>query len=607
MAWGWGCVCMKSKSVCLFIIFLISTSTYAQIDLEFEQQVENEEILLSNIDQYEEIITKYKNKISLDEFIQDTEFNSIFLSETQIKAIEKHIANTGRIKDLLEFQTIEGLDVNTYFLLLKFIKINEELEIKNKRAIKAQTRTSYQSEIENNSVGSHWGNYQQLKFNINNVYSVGFSREFDVGENNSKNTILNKYDHHAFYLYRKTKSNELVLGNFQLFIGLGLLVGQGFNASTGNAGIQNVIQNRWNPNANQTEYNYFQGMYISKKLKKHSINIAYSSQRIDAKNTFGSHNTQTEIEQKDKVLERLMILGFEQSNRKFRNSVLIIPNIGMKQYSFSITSQILQGSICYFSEIAYHATSFAYTLGLTKLISKDAQISIANTKYGNDYKSPWASNTVQGFNVNDEQGIALNISFPFYKKWNVSLTHRINFSSIENETIIGKSIENTEILRIDKLFTKQLKLSIICLYKHENTDGNTNENKHVENNEVRIRMALKHQLTDNFQQEISFLQNQENNIQSKGIVYNTSLKIRKLKFIYSLSISEIKDGVPIYASINSVINTRNSIAFFDNGTHQNLGMQFKIKRIQFACQVHNQYNSADRIGKYAITSSIKYP
>lgn len=606
MDWEWVCVYKKCKLLCVIISLIICNTCSAQIDLELDQQVENEEIIINNFDQYEEIITKYKNKLSLLEFIRDKEFNALFLSEKQVLAIEKHIEHTGKVIDLLELQTIEGIDEHIYAILIKFIRNDQDIELENKKTLKALSRTQYHSETEKNVIGNNWANYQQIKYSINSVYSVGFSREFDVGENNSKHLLLNKYDHYAFYLHRNTRKNELSIGNYQLFHGFGLLVGQGFNAASGNAGIQNVIQHRWNPNANQTEYNFFQGVYFRKKLNNHSLNIGYSYQKIDAKNTFGSHNTLSELEQKNKLVEKLLLISFEKTHRKTRNSILLIPNAQLKQSSISLASQVLFGNTCIFSEFTVHNLRYAYTIGFTKLFSKDVQFSIANTKFGKNYLSAWASNTVQGFNLNDEHGIALNISFPFYKKWNVSLSHRVNFSAVKNENIIGKSIENTELIRVDKSFSKELKLSLLCLLKQESIDGKTTEKQLNENSIRRYRSSVKYQLNEHYAQEISLLLNEENRKFSKGIVYNTSLKFRKIKIIYSIALSDINDGIPIYANVQSIINTRNTISFFANGTNQNLGIQFKFKHIQVDWQLNNQYNSVERTSKSILIGSIKY-
>ncbi len=606
MEWAWEySYLIKLLSVIGFIT--ITNCCIAQIESTADPILENEEIINENSENNEEITIKYKNRVYLTELLNDVELSALYLTKRQIETIKNHIQQTGKVLDLLELQTIANINYNTYTQLSKLIKFEDEYYQISKDKIKFYSRYTYQSKEIENAVGSNWGNYQQLKLNLGYRFTITMAREYDVGENSSKN-IVNKYDHYTYNIHYKSSRFDLGIGNFQVFQGFGLLLGQGFSGGFGSGGINNIIQHRWVGVANQSEYNTSKGIYYLQQLKNLHINIGVNAQKVDEGNTFGSHRTPSELAKKDKLNERSVIIGIEKNARTNHHSLLLIQDVIDKKTSFSYSTQFYYRNLTAFSEIALNQTGNAYTLGLALMLSKDVQISLSNTNYLNSYTSKWAASTVQGFNVNNGNGYVINVSFPYKRRWNINITHRINFKTENNTDNIGKSIENTDLLRVDRIFSKQLKLTGIYLYKNENTDGANTEKVFTDTEEQRVRIGVKQSFNEYLNQELYFYRNSINKINSLAILYQLEYKQKKWKLLYSIGVFDVNNGPPIYASTNNVILSRSTVAVYDNGVVQNIGWQWRYqKKFHFAIQYTNAYNSIRRENNYKVLSSIKYP
>lgn len=282
---------MRWVCVLGMVISLFNSNSSAQI-----YQSVDEELTTETDEENEELRQKLSSKISFLEFINDNSIYSLFITKEQHQKLLEHIESTGNLKSLLELQSTGFFTYREYVNLQQIIEIQDEEIISSKNEVKITSRGSYMSNLTDKYIGGHWGNYQQVKLSLINNTKIGLSREVDIGEDYN---ILFP-DHEAYFVYKKWKNNELSIGNYQVFQGFGLLIGQGFSASFGNGGISNSAQQRWIPNANQTEINTFHGMFYRKHIKYRTFSIGLSTQNIDNGTPTGLHRTSTEINKKNK-------------------------------------------------------------------------------------------------------------------------------------------------------------------------------------------------------------------------------------------------------------------------------------------------------------------
>lgn len=594
-----------NKFVIVFILLLPYNGAYAQIEVT-EASTLAEELTTESIEINEEINIKFMNKLSLEEFLSDIELSSSILNENQKTALLNHIKNTGDIIDLLELQSLPEFNYSIYQSLLSFIKIQKSNKIKTDEYIKITNRSLHQNDIDKNSLGSHWGMYQQVTCQFKQGTKIGLAREFDVGENTSK-SILNQYDHYAWFINHKKRNMELNLGNFQVFHGLGLLVGQGFSGAFGQGGINNIVQNRWRGLANQLEYNTFSGAYLIQQVSNFRLSFGFSLQSIDSSNTFGIHRTESQRNAKDKIKEKLFLSSIDYNTRKIKTSILLLSSIQTKVPSISISKQFFLGSTTLFSELAIKKTSFAYSIGFSRIINKYVQLHLAYTSFNPTYESEYAIHTVQGITKSNRNGIIFHINYLSQRKWNILLTYKATSKEFANNKSLGTNSDVSNNLRIDKTFRSKNKWSMLFYTRNKEIEGNENNEFTKNDREYRARTGMTYFINDRVQQDLFYYQSRVNKIHSSALAYQLSIKTRLIKCTYAISLQEINKGVPIYISNLSLIQGRMTQAVYEDGSMQQWGLSIQANRfsIQFQYVQLSKIPSKEQQNKLLI--QIKYP
>lgn len=549
---------MRWVCVIGLVIKLISIDSYAQIIQSIDEELgaESDEV-------NEEIHHKISSKLSFEDFLNDNSIYSLFITEEQHQILLEHIENTGNFKSLLELQSIGIFTYKEYINLQQIIQILEEEIPTSKTALKITNRGNYTSIKADQYIGGQWGNYQQIKLNLPNNYRFGIAREVDIGEDNN---ILFP-DHEAFFINKKWSKNDITIGDYQVFHGLGLLIGQGFSASFGNGGISNSIQHRWTPNASQTETNTFHGAYFRKGFKHSTSSIGFSNQNIDLGAPSGLHRTSTEINKKNKSKESILLWAYEYNSRIFQNKSILIYDQIVKRAAVSNSLQAYYRNCVFFSELAYFNTKIASSVGLMILISKDIPLSIAYTNFENDYTSPWKSNTNQGFSKNDGAGININIHFPLYKRIQLDYSYRFNTKTDFEEEFI-KSNKYYHAIRFEYFVNKNIQFSNVNIAQYDNESTSS----------IRCKISVKLSTNDNVKQQFQFYLNRNNAEISNAIAYHIIYRNKKIQAIYSLALFNIKPSSVIYFQVENILIAKQNIGIYDTGRLQCFGVQYKINR-----------------------------
>lgn len=557
------------------VISLLNSKSYAQINQSIDEELttESDEVI-------EEFRQKISSKISFIEFLNDNSIYSLFITEEQHQKLMEHIENTGRLKSLLELQSTGLFTYREYINLLQIIDIQDEDITSTKNTINITSRGNYISNPIEQYIGGHWGNYQQVKINLQNNYKFAWAREVDIGEDNN----LLFPDHEAFYVYKKWTKNEINIGNYQVFQGLGLLIGQGFSASFGYGGISNLVQHRWTPNASQTEINTFQGTYYRKHFKCSTLSIGLSIQNIDFGAPTGLHRTTSELSKKNKSKESILLCAYEFNKRSFQNKAIIIYDRIVNKTGLSNSMQAYYRNCVFFSEISYFNSKIASSVGMMILISKDIPLSIAYTNFENEYTTPWKSNTNQGFSKNDGNGININIHLPIYRRIQLDYSYRFNtITDIKEE--YNNSNKYYHALRIDYSINKNIRLSNVNIAQYENdlTSG------------IRSKISIKLNTNERVKQQYQFYLNKNNAEISNAIAYDIVYRNKKIQAIYSLALFNIKPSSVIYFQVENILIAKQNIGIYDTGRLQCFGFQYKLnKRFNVGMFIQQINNNTDQ-------------
>lgn len=255
----------------LLILFLgIPQQSIAQSPSRKEvdiQQILDE--LLSNQEEdvnYEDLYENYLQLLSqpLDLNIATPEqLRSLFLlSEIQLKEFVNYRAENGALLSEYELQSLPSFDENTIQRLLPFIKITKPQSLINrdlrKRILQSENSyllTRYEQVLEikkgfketdeaKRFLGQYGKYYSRFRSSQPNDFSIGFTLEQDAGEPIHWNSSAHYYgiDFQSFHLQlqNKGKVKNLLIGDYQLQAGQGLVCGGAFGMGKGGETINTL-------------------------------------------------------------------------------------------------------------------------------------------------------------------------------------------------------------------------------------------------------------------------------------------------------------------------------------------------------------------------------
>jgi hypothetical protein len=318
----------------------------------------------------ERLMHYYKHPINLNGENLEALDNLIFLSPLKINQIRQHIKEKGKLIDILELQSIVGLDTEIISRLLPFVNIgtntasNEEITYKNLSTfsehdlvIRFASVFEKQSGFQNSS-GSHYlGSKTKLlwryKYEFSNRISAALILEKDAGEKmfmGSKQLIL---DYSSVHLAINNTGlfDKIVIGDFTMQFGQGLTLWSGF--AFGKAADVASVAKRdigLKPYSSANEFSFLRGIASTLKLTKNlRATIFGSLRKLDASidstaegaeslsniNETGYHRTLQELKNKNSL--RQIVYGgvLQYQLRKLNLGLVTYQTIFNKEFSKS--------------------------------------------------------------------------------------------------------------------------------------------------------------------------------------------------------------------------------------------------------------------------------
>ncbi|GAB4250351.1 MAG: helix-hairpin-helix domain-containing protein [Ekhidna sp.] len=364
------------------VCFIGSTFLFAQNeDIDLEQfaerlfQVQDEDIAYEDI--YESLLLFYTNKLNLNK-VEPEELASLYiLSPQQLTDFFIHRDQFGQLLSIHELQTIPSFDVETIRLLSPFITVQESIlsnqpflkrlmqEENNylllRNTIRLEEQKGYTEALPldttfvRNSEGEvtdtltsrpsrYRGSpnkiYGRFRTSRRGDFSLGFTFEKDNGEAFSFSDGQYGFDFYSYHLLLENKLglDKIILGDFQMQVGQGVVYGAGFNAGKGAETVNTAKRNTLGirPYTSVLESGFFRGVGITKKLGGLELTGFYSRLKQDGairmdttfsafeefvnsiQNT-GFHRTDSEWENKDRITETSIGTMIQyRPNRHFR-------------------------------------------------------------------------------------------------------------------------------------------------------------------------------------------------------------------------------------------------------------------------------------------------
>lgn len=245
----------------LLIIFFICCFFYGygqdrnaiiQQRIEFiSEQLESEDIDLTDV--IEVLYYRLESPLNLNSATKESLRELNLLTDVQVNDLLLHRERFGKLITVYELQSLKYWDMETIFLVLPFIRVDDRLEqlhISFKEAIrrgKFEWYARYQRVLEQkkgyapvsdsvlaNSNSYYHGNpdkyYTRFRYSYRTNLSIGFTAEKDPGEQFFKGAQKYGFDFysvHAFYKGGKY-IQSVALGDYQVQIGQGLNLWSGY-------------------------------------------------------------------------------------------------------------------------------------------------------------------------------------------------------------------------------------------------------------------------------------------------------------------------------------------------------------------------------------------
>jgi hypothetical protein len=395
----------------------------------------------------------------------------LFLTEQNIYHFMAYRENAGPLTNLYELQSIETWTTELIENILPFVKISTEIKNKNLLQRIGKEGNGYML-IRNDALLQRKNGFtttnQEEKFKGSpirtlirfrkqqaNDFAIGFTAEKDAGENWEWKPKQNKtgFDYTNAYLQVQNKKfiRNLIIGNFQIQTGQGLLFGNAFGLGKSGETITTVrrVTTLYKPFTSTMENAGFRGLATTLNINKnislsiYASNINKSSsvsadstenQTISSWRNTGLHRNEKELAGRKNSIEKsygltlqyenqTSVLGLQMLQTEF--STTINPDINLHN-QFTFRGNRYQGASFYFSktsgafhvfhETAVHRKKIASNLGVVTALSNRTDWLLHFRYYNQAFISLYANPFAEGSTAQNEIGFYTGIKHQIKKK-----------------------------------------------------------------------------------------------------------------------------------------------------------------------------------------------
>ncbi|MEM1407986.1 MAG: helix-hairpin-helix domain-containing protein [Bacteroidota bacterium] len=476
------------RNIFIFICVLGSTCIYAQhetsptnIERIIEEVFQGQDQDINYDELYEVLLLFLSNPIDLNQATEQDLASLYILSNRQVQAFFEYKKRFGELVSVYELQAIPEFDLKTLQRLKSFVKIdfrqprgslkglpkriwnesNNYLILRYERTL--ETKKGFKTP-ENDESSRYAGNadkfYGRFRTSYTKDFSLGFTVEKDAGEVFEFNRNQFGFDFVSFHaqIQKKGKLQNLILGDFQLQYGQGLVFGSGFSIGKGAETITTTRRVNLGalPYTSVSETGHFKGLVSTYQVRKNlTITGLYSSLNQDGRvindstyamtpfvrsiQTSGLHRTQTERVNRNTVSEKHWGANIDYTKQNlnvgmnFLNTAYSIPIIrdegienisrfaGQNNTVVSTYVNYRKYNYVLFAEIARSTSGGIGSIaGIVSNISGDLDASIVIRNYDNNFHSFYSAGFGESTRNMGEKGIYLGIKHTINPKMSIT-------------------------------------------------------------------------------------------------------------------------------------------------------------------------------------------
>lgn len=478
---------MRYRFLSLLLFCSISALSFSQSQVYYREvyttweaflEHYSEEGELSN-DEIERLSLLKEQPINLNTTDKETLLTLPFLSEEQIDSLLAYRLKKKQLITMGELQFLSGWDATSRRFTSLFTYIGDTLRpslpltqkiangnhlIESRIDIPTYKRKG-DLQQSGGYLGDNFKNITRYHFSYNNELEYGVTLEKDAGEPFAKQGN-NPFDHYSLYFKYTNRKQNIILGDYTLHFGEGLLIGK--NTFSGQLSLLNhssraLTQTNTHKSAN--EHNYFRGIAYSYSHQRFRLTTFASYRSLDAKiengkavtlYSDGMHRTYTELKNKHTLGNTTFGVITELGTKDL--------NIGIggyvSHYDKDITPQprtynryAFKGDFAAGASLSYKFKSgkrfnfsgelsadqrlhLAFSQRLHFKATNDLTLSAQLRWFSKRYTAPFAQTINFASRVANEQGIMLGAKWRGLKGYNVESyidVHRFPFSTYRAE------------------------------------------------------------------------------------------------------------------------------------------------------------------------------
>ena len=465
------------------VLFAQERNEIIQQRIEFiSEQLETESIDLTNL--IEQLNFYFDEPININT-TTGLEFKDLgLLSDVQINDLILHRKIHGKFISIYELQSLKYWDLETIYLMLPFITVDDRLDnlhITFKDALKhgkfdlflryqpgIESKTGYDEvpdSVLQNSNQYYYGNadkyYSRFRYSYKTNISFGITAEKDPGEQFFKGAQKQGFDFYSFHAFYKGGKylKSVALGDYQIQLGQGLNLWSSY-AFGKSSDILTMKRNPIpvKPYTSVDESRFFRGAAINLAYQNFDLLLFSSFKTIDATgvqdstvdnlefvstiNLSGLHRTNSEISKMNALKEfisgaslnyrndfiKLGVQGVYQTYDKPLNLTVRPYNQyyfnGQTLFSISSDYNFVYKNLNLFGEVAYSMNESQNGMAMLHgaLLSIDTKLSLGllYRNYDETYQTFYNAGFSEGSKTQNENGLYAGLKFKLNKSWSIN-------------------------------------------------------------------------------------------------------------------------------------------------------------------------------------------
>ncbi|GAB3795615.1 helix-hairpin-helix domain-containing protein [Spirosoma humi] len=431
---------------------------------------------------YDGLAQLYANPLDLNAATRDELEATYLLTQRQLSSLATYRLEFGDLLSVYELQAVPDFDVPTIRRLMPFVTVagnqglfgayadptDNYLIVRYERLIEQQKGFSdatpdKKGNLPTRYLGSPGQWYARYRYSRPRAFSIGLTVEQDPGEQMGWQPSARRYgvDYVSFHaqVQNRGKWRNLLIGDYQLQIGQGLVLSAGFVLGKSAETVQTVRRPTLGarPFTSLTEYGYFRGATATYTLQSNlDLTLMAARNRRDANlatdssgagvvatslQTSGLHRTLAERDDQGSLLETNIGLHLLYHNRQQVQLGLTVlrtsfdtffrrRDLAYNQYEFTGKQNVvvgLHGGYVWhnwnlFGELARSSGSATNSGGIGAVagalvsLTKKIDISLALRHYDRNFHSFYSNGFSEGSRTINETGAYVGLKYTVYRR-----------------------------------------------------------------------------------------------------------------------------------------------------------------------------------------------